>query len=137
MSVLTSSPILRIKGVHTLFIFLVWPVYLQDLFLFFAFFAEFGSSRALAFQILSLHTWAASMYFSQATCPFFHCLSISLHLSWTSCMSLHSHAGFLPSLSDFLHKGIAVWKMSLKRYQLWSGLIEGFLNKSTWYLITK
>lgn len=66
---------LAYQGCTLSFIFLVWPVYLQDL-LFFAFFAEFGSSHALAFLILSLHTWAASVYFSQATCPCFHCLSI-------------------------------------------------------------
>ncbi|KAK4828014.1 hypothetical protein QYF61_022791, partial [Mycteria americana] len=76
--------------------------------LFSASLAKFSSNCTLAFPTPSLHKQAASLYSSQVTCPCFHCL----------------HAGFFPSLPDFLHLGpessCALWKASLKICQLCS-----------------
>ncbi|KAK4827897.1 hypothetical protein QYF61_022320 [Mycteria americana] len=104
-SIVTSLPVLLIT---------------KPLLLFFASLAKFSSICALAFLTPSLHKPAASVYFSQHTCPCFHCLCISfLPFSLTS-----SHASPLPSFPDFLHLGIksswALWKASLKICQLCS-----------------
>ncbi|KAK4816953.1 hypothetical protein QYF61_025776, partial [Mycteria americana] len=85
--------------------------------LFFASLAKFSSSCALAFLTPSLHNRAASLYFSQDTCPCFHCLCISfLPFSLTSSL--------LPFLPDYLHLRIesscALWKASFKICQLCS-----------------
>ncbi|KAK4827891.1 hypothetical protein QYF61_022314 [Mycteria americana] len=104
-SIVTSLPVLLIT---------------KPLLLFFASLAKFSSICALAFLTPSLHNRAGSVYFSQHTCPCFHCLCISfLPFSLTS-----SHASPLPSFPDFLHLGIksswALWKASLKICQLCS-----------------
>ncbi|KAK4825745.1 LOW QUALITY PROTEIN: hypothetical protein QYF61_002184 [Mycteria americana] len=92
--------------------------------LFFASFAKFSSSCALAFLTPSLHKQAASLYSSQVTRPCFHCLCSSLLLFSLTSMSRLSNAGLFPSLSDFLHLGTesscALWKASLKICQLCS-----------------
>ncbi|KAK4819020.1 hypothetical protein QYF61_024136, partial [Mycteria americana] len=84
----------------------------------------FSSSRTLAFLTPSLHNWAVSLYFSQDTCPCFHCLCISFLPFSLTRRSRLIHAGLFPSFPDFLHLGIksscALWKASLKICQLCS-----------------
>ena len=63
---------------------------------------------------------AVPLYSSQDMCPCFHCLCISLMFQLDH--DILSHAGLLPSLPDFLHRGMesssALRKMSLNRCQL-------------------
>ncbi|KAK4810548.1 hypothetical protein QYF61_004511 [Mycteria americana] len=83
-----------------------------------------SSSCALAFLIPSLHIQAVSLYSSQDTHPWFHCLCISFLRCTLSRRSLLSHAGLLPSLPDFLHmrteSSCTLRKTSLKSCQLCS-----------------
>ena len=79
-------------------------------------------SQGILYFLLLLE--AASLYSSQDTSPYFHCLCSTLVLfSLTSRFGL-SHAGLFPFLPEFLHLGTesscALWQGSLKICQLCS-----------------
>lgn len=93
----------------------------------FTFLAKFSSICALAYWILSLHVWTASLYCSLDMCPCFHCLYIfflSLRPAGpcTSLQSFLSPQFLILGNGELLHTLKGILKVFL-------ALLHSFLHK--------
>ena len=100
-TLLPQSP--PVKPNKSSWTFSFWLRYLLKSFLFLASLDKLSSSWALSFLTPSLHSWAASLYSSRDTCPYFHCLYIFFLLFSLASRSQFSHICLLPSFPNLLH----------------------------------